>query len=144
MSEQRRHHDGNSGRDSKPVIFIFEGNNVLWMVLGVGLALLVFRLCHGRLHWSVGESIAAGLMPLVLATLYVVVLKSGKPPSYDREFFEWRAHQASQWIDWIDRVGLWQSRPYFAPCRAKKGGHHPFDRGNERNESDETEKEEAI
>ena len=127
MSDQRRHHEANTGRDSKPVIFIFEGNNVLWMVAGVGLALLVFRLCHGRWHWSLGESLAAGLVPVLLATLYVVVLKSGKPPGYDREFFEWKTHQASQWLDRLDRIGLWRSRPYFAPCSAKMSGRIPGD-----------------
>ena len=123
MSDQRRYHEANAGRDSKPVIFIFEGNNVLWMVAGVGIALLVFRLCHGQLGWSIGESIAAGLAPLVLVTLYVVVLKSGKPKSYDGEFFEWRAHQFSHWLD---RVSLRRSQPYFAPCRRRKAVSHPL------------------
>jgi hypothetical protein len=123
MSDQRRYHEANAGRDSKPVIFIFEGNNVLWMVAGVGIALLVFRLTHGRLHWSLGESFAAGLVPLVLVTLYVVVLKSGKPKSYDSEFFEWGAHQVSAWLD---RVGLKRARPYFGPCRSRKKVPHPL------------------
>lgn len=90
-SESRRYHEANAGRDSKPVIFIFEGNNILWMVLGCGLALLVFRLGHDQLNWSIGESLAAGLVPLSIISLYVVLLKSGKPPSFDREFFEWIA-----------------------------------------------------
>ncbi|MFT4571652.1 MAG: hypothetical protein ACI8TX_002870 [Hyphomicrobiaceae bacterium] len=81
--EGRRYHEANAGRDSKPVIFIFEGNNILWMVLGCGLALLVFRLCHGQFHYSLGESLALSLIPL-----YVMLLKSGKPKSFDKEFFE--------------------------------------------------------
>ncbi|MEZ5325898.1 MAG: hypothetical protein R3F19_12660 [Verrucomicrobiales bacterium] len=52
--EGRRYHEANAGRDSKPVIFIFEGNNILWMLLGCGLALLVFRLGHDHLNWSLG------------------------------------------------------------------------------------------
>ena len=59
--EGRRYHEANAGRDSKPVIFIFEGNNILWMVLGCVLALLVFRLGHDHFHWSLGESLAAAL-----------------------------------------------------------------------------------
>ncbi len=110
--EGRRYHEANAGRDSKPVIFIFEGNNVLWMVLGCGLALLVFRVGHAQLEWSFGESLAASLVPLTLITLYVVLLKSGKPKSFDREFGEWwtiRLRHA------LDRAGLLRNQPYFAP-----------------------------
>ncbi len=111
----RRYHEANAGRDSKPVIFIFEGNNVLWMVLGCGLALLVFRVTHGRFAWSLGESLAASLVPLTVFTLYVVLLKSGKPKSFDREFGEWgivRLRQA------LDDLGWLRNRPYFAPPKS--------------------------
>ena len=113
-SEGRRYHEANAGRDSKPVIFIFEGNNILWMLLGCGLALLVFRLAHGRLDWSIGEALAVGLVPLILVTLFVVLLKSGKPKSFDREFFEWVAVRSRQGLD---RLGLMRDRPYFGPPR---------------------------
>jgi len=112
--DSRRYHEANSGRDSKPVIFIFEGNNILWMVLGCGLALLVFRLCHGQFNYSLGESLALALIPLSAITLYVVLLKSGKPKSFDREFFEWVAVRSRQALD---RLGLMRDRPYFAPPR---------------------------
>ena len=110
--EGRRYHEANAGRDSQPVIWIFEGTNVLWMLLGAGLALLAFRLSHGALNWSIGESLALGLVPLTLSTLYVVLLKSGKPKSFDREFFEWVAAYSRQGLD---RLGLLRNRPYFAP-----------------------------
>ena len=113
--DSRRYHEANSGRDSKPVIFIFEGNNILWMVLGCGLALLVFRLCHGQFNYSLGESLALALIPLSAITLYVVLLKSGKPKSFDREFFEWVAVRSRQALD---RLGLMRGRPYFAPPRS--------------------------
>ena len=111
-NEGRRYHEANAGRDSKPVIFIFEGNNILWMLLGCGLALLAFRLCHGNLQWSLGESLAVALVPLVAATLYVVLLKSGKPKSFDREFFEWVAVRVRSTLHGF---GLVRERPYFAP-----------------------------
>jgi hypothetical protein len=112
--EGRRYHEANAGRDSKPVIFIFEGNNILWMLLGCGLALLVFRFAHGRLHWSIGEALAVGLVPLAITTLFVVLLKSGKPKSFDREFFEWIAVRCRQGLD---RAGVMHDRPYFGPPR---------------------------
>ena len=112
--DSRRYHEANAGRDSKPVIFIFEGNNILWMLLGCGLALLVFRLAHGNLGWSLGESLAVALVPLSVFTLYVVLLKSGKPKSFDREFFEWLGVLSRQALD---RLGMVRDRPYFAPPR---------------------------
>lgn len=112
--EGRRYHEANAGRDSKPVVFIFEGNNILWMLLGCGLALLVFRFGHGNFGWSFGESLAVSLIPLTISTLYVVLLKSGKPRSFDREFFEWLAIRSRQGLD---KLGLLRDRPFFAPPR---------------------------
>ena len=112
QGEGRRTHEANAGRDSKPVIWIFEGTNVLWMLAGAGLSLLVFRLCHGALQWSLGESAIAALAPVLVTTLYVVLLKSGKPESFDREFFEWIAARCRQSLD---RIGLLHDRPYFGP-----------------------------
>ena len=112
QGEGRRTHEANSGRDSKPVIWIFEGTNVLWMLLGAGLSLLAFRLCHGGLKWSLGESLVTALCPLLVTTLYVVLLKSGKPESFDREFFEWVAIRSRQVLD---HLGLLRDLPYFAP-----------------------------
>lgn len=127
--ESRRYHEANAGRDSKPVIYIFEGNNILWMLLGCGLALLVFRLCHGQLNYSLGESLALALIPLSAITLYVVLLKSGKPKSFDREFFEWLAVRFRQALD---RLGLMRDRPYFAPPREhrqQRSSHPDHDDG---------------
>ncbi len=120
--EGRRYHEANAGRDSKPVIFIFEGNNILWMLLGCGLALLVFRVGHGQLEWSLGEAIAASLVPLTITTLYVVLLKSGKPQSFDREFFEWLAVRSRRALD---QLGMMRDRPYFAPPRSP-GSRRPI------------------
>ena len=123
MAEQRRYHEANAGRDSKPVIWIFEGNNVLWMVLGFGLALLAFRLCHGRFHLSFGESIAISLVPLLVALAYVILLKSGKPKSFDGEFFEWGLVRMREFLD---RQGWLKNRPYFGPQHCLKT-KHPFE-----------------
>lgn len=120
----RRYHEANAGRDSKPVIFIFEGNNILWMLLGCGLALLVFRLCHGQFHYSLGESLALSLIPLSIITLYVVLLKSGKPKSFDKEFFEWIAIRCRQVFD---HLGLTRDRPFFAPPRQRNSNEQPDD-----------------
>lgn len=105
-------HEANAGRDSKPVIWIFEGNNVLWIILGFGLALLAFRYCHGKLHWSFGESIAVASIPILTAGAYVIILKSGKPKHFDAEFFEWLHFRARE------RLHLWglsSFEAYFSP-----------------------------
>ena len=122
MAEQRRYHEANAGRDSKPVIWIFEGNNVLWMILGIGLALLAFRFCHGRLHLSFGESVAISLVPLAIALAYVILLKSGKPKRFDGEFFEWGLVKL---CEFLDRQGWLKNRPYFGPQHRVKT-EHPY------------------
>lgn len=130
VTPQRRLHEANAGRDSKPVIWIFEGNNILWMVLGFGLSLLLFRLCHGTWHWSLGESVAVAIVPLLLSGAYVILLKSGKPKSYDAEFFEWGGVRLTQWLD---HRGILRSRPYFAPDPRRYGRTHvthPFAEGD--------------
>ncbi|MGK0186039.1 MAG: hypothetical protein ACI9R3_001822 [Verrucomicrobiales bacterium] len=48
------------------------------------LGLLVFRLAHGCLNWSIGEALAVRLISLAISTLYVVLLNSGKPGGFDR------------------------------------------------------------
>ncbi|MCH1503462.1 hypothetical protein OAV21_01595 [bacterium] len=122
MTEKRRYHEANAGRDSKPVIWIFEGNNVLWMILGFGLALLVFRLCYGRFHLSFAESDAISLVPLSITLAYVILLKSGKPKSFDGEFFEWGLVKLREFFD---RQGWLKNRPYFGPQHRVKT-EHPF------------------
>jgi len=105
MAEQRRYHEANAGRDSKPVIWIFEGNNVLWMILGF-----------------FGESVAVSLVPLSVSLAYVVLLKSGKPKSFDSEFFEWGLVQVREFLD---QHGWLKNRPYFGPKHRAKT-EHPF------------------
>ncbi len=120
MAEQRRYHEANAGRDSKPVIWIFEGNNVLWMILGFGVGLLAFRLCHGRFHLSFGESVAVSLVPMVVTLAYVLLLKSDKPKSFDAEFFEWGLTRLREVLD---RHGWLANRPYFGPQHRVKTTH---------------------
>ena len=117
---ERRYHEANAGRDSRPVIWFFEGNNILWMVFGMGVALLAFRFCHGKLNWSTGEAIIAALVPLIAVSAYVILLKSGKPKSFDREFFEWLVHRSRVWLA---EAGWVRHRAYFAPTRGKRPGH---------------------
>jgi hypothetical protein len=117
---ERRYHEANAGRDSRPVIWFFEGNNILWMVFGMGVALLAFRFCHGKLNWSTGEAIIAALVPLIAVSAYVILLKSGKPKSFDREFFEWLVHRSRVWLA---EAGWARHRAYFAPTRGKRPGH---------------------
>ena len=81
------YHETNEGRETSQGIAGFEGNNALWFILAVGLAILIFR--QGSMFMSMPATMAAASCPIVLVSLYVFGLKQGKPNSYDIELFEW-------------------------------------------------------
>ena len=120
---ERHFTETNSGGDSKPVVWIFEGNNVLWMVAGLGAGLMVFRLAHGAWQWSLVEAMIVALVPVLAATLYVLVLKAGKPPSYDKEWFEWMAIRAQLWVN--HRLGVARHQAPFG-SHVKVRNRHPL------------------
>ena len=75
-------HPNDNTRDTKPMVWIFEGSNVYVFVGGFAASVVTFRLCfdHGM---SVMESAITAAVPITAAVCYVVFLKAGKPKSYD-------------------------------------------------------------
>ena len=66
------------------------------------------------------DTLISSLRPEQVAAYFesprVTLLKSGKPQSFDREFFEWIAIRSRQALD---HFGLMRDRAYFAPPRSK-------------------------
>lgn len=122
---ERRFHDANSGRDSKQLVWIFEGNNVLWIMVAMGIAILLFRFFNDKMKWSIPESILVSLIPLVLATLYITILKQGKPKSYDKEMFEWFNILI---LKAMNDLGLGRGKAYFAPSPGLKDNPFKLDK----------------
>lgn len=76
----------NAGDDSDGKIWGLEGVNILFMLagllLGIGLALMLSR------HHAPMFSVSAGVMPFALITGYVLILRQGKPKSFDTDLLE--------------------------------------------------------
>ena len=84
--DDRRWHDSNSGADSGPVVWLLEGNQVLWCSAGAGVGILLFRLLHGTFNHSLLVAGGLALIPFVATTTFILTLRTGKPPSYAAEF----------------------------------------------------------
>lgn len=75
-----------AGDDSDGKIWGIEGVNILFLLAGllisVGLTLMLSR--QNALTFSVG----AGAMPFALLTAYVLLLRQGRPKSFDTDLLE--------------------------------------------------------
>ncbi len=75
-----------AGDDSDGKIWGIEGVNILFMLaallLGIGLAVMLSR------NNPPTFSFAAGTVPFVLVTAYVLILRQGKPKSFDTDLLE--------------------------------------------------------
>ena len=80
-------HSNDNAREAKATIWIFEGSSLYVLIASFALALAGFRYCCDALGLGTGVSLLVGATPLVVATVYVVTLKLGKPKSYDVDFF---------------------------------------------------------
>jgi hypothetical protein len=80
-------HANDNAREAKATIWIFEGSSLYVLIAAFSVALAGFRYCSDALGLGTGVSLLVGATPLVVATVYVVTLKLGKPKSYDVDFF---------------------------------------------------------
>jgi len=75
-----------AGDDSDGKIWGIEGVNILFMLAGllisIGLTLMFSR------HHSPMFSVVAGAVPFALLTTYVLLLRQGKPKSFDSDLLE--------------------------------------------------------
>ncbi len=75
-----------AGDDSDGKIWGLEGVNILFMVgglvLSIGLVLMLTR------NHAVAFSVAAGSLPFLVVTTYVLGLRQGRPKSYDSDLLE--------------------------------------------------------
>jgi hypothetical protein len=78
----------NSADDSAGKTWGLEGN-LFWFVAGGAFAAVVtLLLLFSVAHWSLLSALVPALTPLVLALLYALALRQGKPPGYDTDLFE--------------------------------------------------------
>jgi hypothetical protein len=80
-------HVNDNAREAKATIWIFEGSSLYVLIAAMALALAAFRYCYDGLGLGTWGSAAGGATPLVIASAYVVMLKLGRPKSYDIDVF---------------------------------------------------------
>lgn len=89
MEESKvRYHESNEGRETPQGFAGFEGNNVLLLLVAVGLSLVMSQGVD-NLGFPTWANIMIMAAPVVLVSAYVFGLKQGKPKSYDIELAEW-------------------------------------------------------
>ena len=68
------YHETNEGRDSDQGFAGFEGENAIWFICSVGLALLIFRQSMDAMKLATSVALGVSSIPIVLVSLYVFFL----------------------------------------------------------------------
>ena len=90
MSEShRRLHPAHSGRVTDPVLWGFETRELLVISAGFGLSLAGFHLLYTACHWDLIPALAAAIIPVGAAVLWILLLVSGKPRRYAADAIDW-------------------------------------------------------
>src|SRR5216117_2551856 len=89
MKIELRYTDTNAASDSKGRTWGLEGALFWWLVGGVGAGITLFVALIVVLKTSLPGSFGAALVPVMLCLAYIFGLRQGKPPGYDRDWFEY-------------------------------------------------------
>ena len=114
-------HPNDNTRDTKPMVWIFEGSNVYVFVGGFTASVVTFRACFDRVL-SLVESAITAAVQITLAVSYVVFLKAGKPKSYDGDMLvslNYRAACFLQRHGWLRTRGHLHMKPAKAPTHPR-------------------------
>ena len=88
MNTTLRLTDTNASADSSGRTWGLEGNLVWWLIGGVGSAIATFFALLVGLEASLLTSLGVAVVPLLLVLAYILGLRQGKPPGYDRDLLE--------------------------------------------------------
>jgi hypothetical protein len=78
-----------NAREGRPSVWIFSGQSIVLLVIGVGLSLGSFRIANSVWGLEVVPSLAIGIAPLALITAFVAFFVNGKPHSYALDLAFW-------------------------------------------------------
>jgi hypothetical protein len=108
MALQLRPND--NAREGRPSVWIFSGQSVVLLVIGVGLSLVLFRIANALWGFETVPSLVIGIMPLALITAFVALFVNGKPESYALDLAFWGAFRLQSWLY---LVGIIDRSPQF-------------------------------
>ena len=115
-------HPNDNTRDTKPMVWIFEGSNVYVFVGGFAASVVTFRFCFDK-GMSVVESAITAAVPITAAVCYVVFLKAGKPKSYDADMLvslNYRAACVLQRLGWLRTRSHLHMKPAKPPTHPRR------------------------
>jgi hypothetical protein len=106
-------HSNDCAREGRPGIWIFSGQSVVFLVIGVAIFVALFRILASMdVDWPV--NIVVSSLPLLVITLLVYLLVNGKPASYAGDlllFLAWRLRSRLYFAGAIDRPPeLWRTQ----------------------------------
>ena len=81
--------DTNAASDSKGRTWGMEGGLFWWLIGGIGAGIIVFFVLLVVLNESFLISFLVALVPVLICLAYIFAFRQGKPPGYDRDFFEY-------------------------------------------------------
>ena len=84
--------DTNSSNDSKGRAFGLEGNDYLYVLVGLVSALGLYLLLNGLLHFSLGVALILSLPILLVPAAWVLLLRHNKPAGYAEDWFDQRVN----------------------------------------------------
>jgi hypothetical protein len=108
MALQLRPND--NAREGRPSVWIFSGQSVVLLVIGVGLSLGLFRVANALWGLETVPSLIVGIIPLGVITAFVAFFVNGKPESYALDLAFWHAFRLQSWLYVI---GLMERPPEF-------------------------------
>ena len=96
MALQLRPND--NAREGRPSVWIFSGQSVVLLVIGVGLSLVLFRVANALWGFETIPSLVIGIMPLALITAFVAFFVNGKPESYALDLALLQVFRIQRWL----------------------------------------------
>ena len=84
--------DTNSANDSKGRAFGLEGNDFIYVLVGLVAALGLYLLLNGLLHFRLVVALVLALPLLLVPLAWVLLLRHNKPAGYAEDWFDQRVN----------------------------------------------------
>ena len=81
--------DTNAASDSKGRTWGLEGNLFWWLVGGVGVGITLFFVLIVGFKAGLMSAFGIAVVPVLVCLAYILGLRQGKPPGYDRDYLEY-------------------------------------------------------
>ena len=88
MKAELRLTDTNAASDSAGKTWGLEGNLFWWVVGGLGVGIAVFFVMVVAFKAGLFLSFGVAALPVLVCLSYILLLRQGKPPGYDRDVIE--------------------------------------------------------